>query len=165
MPTAVDATFSFDAKATATVGTDFVANYGDNYKTWTKDTGWDHTKSTPVITHGQILDGEESWNAQFDFSLIPVVDFEMDSVFKYTYTVTDTYHSDVEWDSKSQQLCDNANAASNAVEVAKLQISVPFIKMSLAKEWGPYVNWDWTKTFGPHCINTTEVPDVRLLAP
>ena len=35
---------------------------------------------------------------------------------------------------------DRARAAKgNAVEVAKLQINVPFLKMGLAKEWGPFV--------------------------
>lgn len=155
VPTALDATFSFDAKATATVGTNFVANYGDNYKVWTQADGWDHVKGTPAITHGQVLDGGKNWNANFDFSLLPTVNFAMDSVFTYTYTVTNTYHSDAAWDSASEQLCEEGNAASNAIEVAQLAINVPFIKLSLAKQWGPFTKWDWSKDFPKKCVNVT----------
>ena len=108
-------------------------------KVWTHADGWDHVKGTPQITHGQVLDGGKSWDASFDFSLLPTVNFAMDSVFTYSYTVTNTYHSDAAWDSKSAQLCENGNAASNAVEIAQLAINVPFIKLSAAKQWGPYL--------------------------
>lgn len=153
IPTALDATFTFNAKATATVGTNFIANYGDNYKIWNTASGWNHVKSTPVISHSRVLDCDKSWNAQFDFSLVPVVNFAMDNVFTYTYTVTNTYHSDAEWDGK--QVCEKSNALSNAVEVAQLKINVPFIKLALAKQWGPYTKWDWSKTFPLKCINAT----------
>ena len=152
IPTAVDASFTFDAVATATIGSTFVANYGDNYKTWTKDAGWDHVKSTPSITHTQVLDGGKSWDAEFDFGLSPVLDFEMDNVFRYKFTIADTLHSDAEWNAQTNLLCAHALAKANGVEDARLSINVPFIKLSLAKEWGPYVKFDWNSTIKSKCI-------------
>ena len=54
---------------------------------------------------------------------------------------------------------------ANAVEDAQLKINVPFIKLALAKEWGPYVKFQWNKTLDDRCVDTNAtswgcVPDV-----
>merc|ERR1712072_1422367 len=79
----------------------------------------------------------------------------MDNVFTYTYTITTTYHADTEWDNQQNLLCTHANAKANAVEDAQLKINVPFIKLALAKEWGPYVKFQWNQTLKDSCVNTS----------
>ena len=61
---------------------------------------------------------------------------------------------DTEWDNQQNLLCTHANAKADAVEDAKLKINVPFIKLSLAKEWGPYVKFQWNSTLKDSCINS-----------
>ena len=61
---------------------------------------------------------------------------------------------------------DGGNAASPAVVPSAylvapvndhvnvgLAINVPFIKLSAAKQWGPFTKWDWSKTFPTKCVN------------
>ena len=42
------------------------------------------------------------------------------------------------------------------IEDANLKINVEWIKLTMAKEWGPYVLVDWTKQLADKCINTTD---------
>jgi hypothetical protein len=136
IPVEVSVAASFDAKVTTTFGSDFVGDYGDNVKIWTINDGWSHTKTTPEIDWTPVFTESKSFNAQLDTSLVPQILYTMDNVFDYTLTFTKGFHADVTWDDKSKQICMSSIATESEVEIANLHINVPWVKMSLTKQWG-----------------------------
>jgi len=155
IPVNVDGTFSFEATGKSVAAMTFKANYGDNFKTWTAGTGWNHVKTVPVFDTSQTIEGSKEWRGQLDFSMKPHIIYAMYNVFTYNFDDSHTYHSDMEWDDTSKQLCSHANSKAHAQEVAKLGINVDWIHLALAKQWGPYVLMDWSKVLKDNCTNVT----------
>lgn len=157
VPVTVGVDASYDAKETVTFGHTVVANYGDNYKTWTHQTGWDHIKSTPQIVHTPVFSSSKTLQTSTDLTLTTVLDFEMDNVYKYSYTISADYHHDMSWSSVTKQMCMHSSVKANAVELATLHINVAFIRIGLAKQWGPYTRWSYNHPIKDACHNTSTV--------
>ena len=127
------------------------------------------TNLTHPALSAQILDGSKTFHSEVDVTVTPVLKFDMDNVFDYSYTIDSNYHSVprsapcpptpqrsqctachpachetglsippqvTTWDDTSKLLCTHTDAKADGIELATLQINVPFVRISLAKEWG-----------------------------
>jgi hypothetical protein len=151
VPVSLSADFSFDGQESVTFGYRLNAFYGDNYKTWTLHDGWDHVKSTPQIIHSPVLEGSKSFTASDGLTVTSGLDFSMDNVFTHTFDVGYNYNANMNVDPTTSKWCMHSLATASAVEHALLHINVPFVQMSLAKEWGPYTRWAWNRTLDNVC--------------
>lgn len=165
VPVTVGVDASYDAKETVTFGHTVVANYGDNYKSWTHQTGWDHIKSTPQIVHTPVFSSSKTLSTSTDLTLTTVLDFEMDNVYKYSYTISADYHHDMSWTAATNEMCMHSSVKANAVELATLHINVAFIRIGLAKQWGPYTRWTYNHPIKDACHKTNTSTVAALPSP
>ena len=51
----------------------------------------------------------------------------------------------------------HSSVKASAVELATLRINVAFIRIGLAKQWGPYTRWTFIHPIKDACHNTSTV--------